>query len=229
MQPPRHRPFPQVNTWIFDLDNTLYSARYNLFELIDRRIAAFVAQALDLDTPAARRVQKDYFRNHGTTLRGLMINHGVDPVEFLEFVHDIDVNRVPPSPLLERALARLDGRKVIFTNGSTRHAENVVARLGVDRHIDGIFDIADAGYLPKPHPGAYATMVARHRIEPRCAVMVEDIARNLEPAAAMGMITVWVRTDSAWAREGSDGDHIDHVIDDLADWLTEVVDNAPAG
>ncbi|MFQ5958758.1 MAG: pyrimidine 5'-nucleotidase [Alphaproteobacteria bacterium] len=221
------RPFPHLDTWIFDLDNTLYPARYNLFELVDRRIAAFIARALDLDLAAARRVQKDYFASYGTTLRGLMLNHGIDPEAFLAFVHDIDVSRVPPSPELDGALARLDGRKLIFTNASTSHAEKVIARLGVAHHIEAIFDITDAGYLPKPHPETYAALLARHRVDPRAAAMVEDIARNLAPAAALGMTTVWVQSDSAWGREGSDGVAIDHVIDDLAEWLSEIVAAAP--
>ncbi|MFQ5785509.1 MAG: pyrimidine 5'-nucleotidase [Alphaproteobacteria bacterium] len=223
----RRRPLPHVETWVFDLDNTLYPARHNLFELIDRRIGEFIAALLDLDRDAARRVQKDYFRRYGTTLRGLMLNHGVNPAAFLDFVHAIDIDRLRPSPRLARALSRLDGRKVIFTNGSTQHAERVTARLGVRRHIDAIFDIVDADYLPKPNLEAYRALLARHRIEPRAAAMVEDIARNLKPAAALGMTTVWVRTDSAWGREGSDGDHIDHVIDDLAEWLDEIVEAAP--
>ncbi len=227
-QPSRDsRKFGHIDTWVFDLDNTLYPARHNLFDLVDQRIGEFIANALDLDLSAARRVQKDYFRAHGTTLSGLMINHNIDPSVFLDYVHDIDVTRLPPSPELDRALARLAGRKVVFTNGSTRHAEQVMARLGIAHHFDGIFDIVEADYVPKPHPGAYAAMVERHRIEPRTAAMVEDMARNLEPASEMGMTTVWVRNDNPWGSEGSDGDYIDHVIDDLAEWLTELVEDSP--
>ena len=226
-QRPLELPFRHVDTWVFDLDNTLYPARYNLFDLIDRKIGDFIAATLRLDAAAARRVQKSYFRRYGTTLRGLMLNHGIDPVAFLDFVHEVDVSRVPPSPGLDRALTRLDGRKLIFTNASTRHAEKVIARLGVSHHFDAIFDIADSGYIAKPQPESYAALVARHAIDPRAAAMIDDIARNLAPAAALGMTTVWVRTDSLWGRDGSDGDHIDIVIDDLADWLAEVVDGAP--
>jgi len=220
---PNRQPFERVETWIFDLDNTLYSARYNLFDLVERRIGAFVAEALDLDADGARRVQKDYFHRFGSTLRGLMVNHGIDPEDFLAYVHDIDVGRVPPNPRLAAALARLPGRKLVFTNGSTAHAERVIARLGVTRHIEGIFDIAAADYVPKPHRSGYETLVAAHGIEPRSAAMVEDIARNLAPAAALGMATVWVRTDSGWGGAGDADDHVDLVIDDLADWLSDLV------
>ncbi len=220
---PNRRPFEQVETWIFDLDNTLYSARYNLFDLVERRIGTFVSEALDLDPGGARRVQKDYFHRFGSTLRGLMVNHGIDPEDFLAYVHDIDVNRVPASPRLDAALARLAGRKLVFTNGSTAHAERVIARLGVARHIEGIFDIAAADYVPKPHRSGYETLIAVHGIEPRSAAMVEDIARNLAPAAELGMATVWVRTGIGWSGEGGADDHIDLVIDDLADWLSDLV------
>ena len=138
------------------------------------------------------------------------------------------LSRVPPSPRLDLALARLDARKVIFTNASARHAEKVIERLGIAHHFDAIFDIAAADFVPKPHPETYLALLARHAIDPRAAVMVEDIARNLEPAAAIGMTTVWLRNDSEWGREGSDGAYIDLAIDDLTGWLTGLVDGAPA-
>ncbi len=224
--PPPERLLGHVDTWVFDLDNTLYPARYNLFDLVDRKIGAFVATALRLDETEARRVQRSYLRDYGTTLRGLMLNHGIDPAAFLDFIHEIDFSQVPPRPKLDRVLGRLDGRKLIFTNASTRHAEKVVERLGVGHHFEAIFDIAATNYTGKPYPESYAAFIARYAVEPRAAAMIEDSARNLEPAAALGMTTVWVRTDSAWGREGSDGDHIDVVIDDVADWLTAIVDGA---
>lgn len=215
--------FTAVETWVFDLDNTIYPARFNLFDQVDLRIGAFIARLLDLDPAAARKVQKRYFRDHGTTLSGLMANHDVDPHEFLGFVHDIDVACIPPNPGLGRDLARLAGRKVIFTNGSTGHAENVLERLGVAEQFCGIFAITDADFIPKPQAAPYEAMIERFRIEPGKAVMVEDLARNLAPAAALGMTTVWVRTDNAWAAEGSADDYVHHVIDDVADWLAGLV------
>ena len=215
--------FSDVETWIFDLDNTLYAPRFNLFDQVDERIGGFIARHLGVDRDAARVIQKAYFREHGTTLRGLMLNHGIDPGEFLSFVHDIDVTPVPPSPRLDAALSRLEGRKLIFTNGSTAHAENVMRRLGVSHHFDDIFDIVAADYLPKPDPVPYAVLVARYGIAPERSVLIEDIARNLEPAAALGMTTVWLRNDSEWGRAGSDGDYVDHVIDDLEAWLEGLV------
>ncbi len=221
--------FDHVETWIFDLDNTLYPARFNLFDQVDVRIGQFIAQVLEIDHDEARRVQKQYFRAHGTTLRGLMDHHGVDPADFLEFVHEIDYHLIPPNAELACALGRLPGRKIIFTNGTTDHADRVMDRLGVAHHIEGVFDIVDADYVPKPEPGPYDTMLSRFGIDPRRAVMVEDIARNLAPAAALGMTTVWVRTTSQWGQQGSGDDYVHHIIDDLADWLIAFVDGAPGG
>lgn len=215
-----------AEAWIFDLDNTLYPAKSNLFAQVDVRIRDYVANHLGIDAAAAYRLQKQYFREHGTTMRGMMHHHGMDPGPFLDYVHDIDVSPVPPSPRLALALERLKGRKLIFTNGSVGHAERVTARLGVGHCFETVFDIVASGYVPKPDPGIYAELVRRHGLRPDRTVMVEDLARNLEPAAAMGMTTVWVRTDCQVGREGSGGDHVHHVIDDLAEWLDAVT--APA-
>ena len=212
----------QAEAWIFDLDNTLYPASCNLFAQVDARIGAFIADRLGIDGDEAYRLQKHYFRTYGTSLRGLMLHHAVEPRAFLDFVHEIDVTPVRPDPMLDGALARLSGRKVIFTNGSVKHAENVMARLGVARHFDAIFDIVAADYFPKPEPFVYDVMVRRHWIDPRRAVMIEDLPKNLAPAHAMGMTTVLVRTDADWAQDGVDGDHIDHVTDHLARWLDGV-------
>jgi len=224
-QQARLRSLDHVTDWVFDLDNTLYPARCNLFAQVDRRIALFIADLLRLDVPAARELQKRYFREHGTTLRGLMTHHGVDPEAFLQFVHEIDVAVVPPSPALDAALARLPGRKFIFTNGSVAHADRVMARLGVAHHFDAVFDIAAAGYLPKPDPASYRSLIQRFAIEPAAAAMIEDLPRNLRPAAALGMTTVLVLTGEEWARTDDAGDHIHHVTDDLVGWLGE---HAPA-
>ena len=211
-----------VSVWIFDLDNTLYPAACNLFAQVDVRINQYVANHLGLSLDEARVLQKQYFRDHGTTLRGMMTVHGVSPEDYLDYVHDIDVSPIPPNAGLDRALARLPGRKIIFTNGSVRHAANVTGRLGVSHHFDDVFDVAAAGYVPKPDPRPYDMLVERHGIQPETAVMVEDIARNLRPAAELGMTTVWIRTASDWGREDAEGDHIHHVADDLVDWLNTV-------
>lgn len=207
------------DVWVFDLDNTLYPAACNLFAQVDVLIGRFVQDLLKVDATEARRLQKQYFREHGTTLSGLMRHHEVDPAAFLDYVHAIDVTPVPPSPALDAVLARLPGRKLIFTNGSVRHAENVMNRLGVAHHFEGVFDIVAAEYRPKPDPQTYRALLRRHGVDPRAAAMFEDLPGNLRPAAALGMTTVLVKTDAEWAQDGAEGDHIHHVTDDLVAWL----------
>ena len=210
----RHR-----ECWIFDLDNTLYSASTNLFAEVDRRITDYIAQFLAIDPVAARNLQKRYFREHGTSLRGLMSLHNMNPGPFLDYVHDIDLSRLKADRRLDQALGRLSGRKIIFTNADLAHARRILARLEVAHHFEAVFDIADADYRPKPEPAVYEQLVRRFEVAPARAVMVEDIAVNLAPAAAMGMATVWVRSAEHWANPGSDSSHVHHVCDDLPAWL----------
>ena len=217
--PPRAADLARVETWIFDLDNTLYPARSRLFDQVDRRIAAYIAEWLGVDRTEARRLQKRYFRDYGTTLRGLMVKHGMAPGPFLEYVHDIDLSPLAPSAALGAALARLPGRKLVFTNADVPYAERVMARLGIERHFSAIYDIAAAGWIPKPFPAAYRRLTTLHAVEPARAVLFEDILRNLEPAAALGMATVWVRNEDAWARSGDARIAPDYVTDDLPAWL----------
>lgn len=208
--------------WVFDLDNTLYCSSYNLFGQIDVRMKTFIAEFLNMEPDEAFKVQKRYFREYGTTLRGLMDRHDLDPADFLNHVHDIDVNVVPPNPVLDAALEALPGRKLIFTNADVNHAERVMERLGVRRHFEAVFDIVACDYVPKPQPGVYHRLVERFDLVPERTVMLEDMARNLIPAADLGMTTVWVRTENDWGQEGSDGDHVHHVTDDLTSWLSEL-------
>lgn len=221
--PGRAQDLDHVDVWIFDLDNTLYPASCDLFEQVRLRIGDFIAERFGIDAEAARALQRKYFQEHGTTLRGLMTVDGVAPGEFLDYVHDIDVTPVPPSPALDESLAALDGRKLIFTNASTAHAERVMERLGVARHFEAIIDIVASDYRPKPDRRAYDRMVAAHGIDPSAAVMVEDMAVNLVPAHAMGMTTVWVRTEHAWTGPKPGETHVDREIDDLSEWLTSIV------
>jgi putative hydrolase of the HAD superfamily len=225
MRPPQ-RHLRDIETWIFDLDNTLYSASLDLFGQIDIRMRDYIADFLGLSPEEAYRVQKHYFRQYGTSLRGLMRQHGMDPRPFLDHVHDIDVSVLPPAPALDAALGALPGRKVIYTNASTRHAERVMARLGVGHHFDAVYDIIEADYEPKPEPRPYADLVRRFGLNPRSAAMVEDVARNLTPAAALGMTTVWVRNDTDHGVAEIDGVPIDHIVDDLVSWLEQVVATA---
>lgn len=184
-----------AETWVFDLDNTLYPASCRLFDQVDRNITHFIMGFLELEWDEAHALQKGYFRHHGATMNGLMTLHGADPREFLDFVHDIDLSPVKANPRMDRALARLPGRKVIFTNGSAAHARRVTEALGIGRRFEAIFDIADAGYRPKPNRAVYDEFVAEHGIDPARAVMVEDMARNLAPARDLGMTCVWAKQE----------------------------------
>ena len=214
-----YAPLFDTETWVFDLDNTLYSVSSNLWSQIDERMKGFIAKFLDLPEDQAYRVQKDYFRRHGTTLRGLMMRHDIDPHVFMDFVHDIDLSSVGPDVALSEALKDLPGRKLVFTNSDLRHAERILEHLGITQHFDAVFDIEDCGFIPKPEPQVYEALLKRHAIMASTSVMVEDMARNLIPAHDLGMATVWLKNDTTWGAQDSDGPHIHHAVDDLAPWL----------
>ncbi len=211
-----------TETWVFDLDNTLYHVSVNLFDQIDRRMCNYVADFLDIPPAEAYKVQKSFFREHGTTLRGMMNCHDMDPGPYLDYVHEIDFSPIKIDEILAKALAALPGRKIVFTNAATKYAGRVLERLGIAHHMDGVFDIADAGYIPKPDPVAYAQIVDKYDIDPAGAVMVEDIARNLMPAAELGMKTVWVQTGLPWAYSEVDKVQPDFTTDNLSAWLSDV-------
>ena len=208
-----------VDDWIFDLDNTLYPASARLFDLIDQRMSAYVARILACDPSEARRIQKQYFRDHGTTLAGLMMHHGVDPDDFLSDVHDVPLERLSRDERLAEALARLPGRKFVFTNGHQPYAERVLKAIGIGDHFHGLIDIQACSFLPKPDAHGYRLLVERFAIDPARAALVEDMAKNLKPAKALGMTTIWLDNGSDHGDHDADPSVIDHVIGDLADWL----------
>ena len=224
-------PFAGVDSWIFDLDNTLYPRRTNLFAQVDTRIRDYVQRLLKVDAAEAHRVQKDYYRRYGTTLRGLMEEHGILPDDFLAYVHDIDHSPVEPDPVLASAMKRLPGRKFIFTNGSRAHAEKVAARLGVTGHFEDIFDIVRSELLPKPARQTYDRFVAATGIVPARAAMFEDLSRNLEVPASLGMKTVLVVPSAGvrevleddWEMEGRDAPYVGYLTDNLGAFLRDVL------
>jgi putative hydrolase of the HAD superfamily len=211
-----------VDAWLFDMDNTLYPARANLFAQIDRQMEIYVGRLLGLDPVAARAVQKRFFHEHGTTLRGLMLSHQVDPYEFLAFVHDIDMSVLDPDPRLRGALLALPGRRLVFTNGDRPYAERVLAAIGIDDCFEAIHDIHAMGHLPKPDPRAYSGLCARHGIDPARALFADDMAHNLAPAKALGMTTLWINNGSERGDHGHHPAFVDHEADELADWLGEI-------
>lgn len=221
--------FADIRDWVFDLDNTLYPRHTNLFAQIDQRMTAFVSDFLSLPKDEARAVQKDFYRRYGTTLRGLMQEHDVDPDAFLQYVHDIDYSWLSPDPALGDEIKALPGRKFIFTNGDRGHAERTARQLGILDHFEDIFDLVAAGLVPKPASETYDKFMGLHRIEANHAVMFEDLARNLEVPKRLGMRTVLIvprnledTFGDVWEHEGRDGEHIDYVTDDLATFLRSV-------
>ena len=212
-----------VESWIFDLDNCLYPPSSDLFGLIDQRMGEYIQRLLGVDPVEARRIQKQHFHEHGTTLAGLMRTHGVDPHEFLEYVHDIDLARIAADPALVAAIERLPGRKFVFTNGDEAYASRVLQRLGLANLFDGMHDIHAMDYLPKPNPEAYAALCSSHAIAPERALFVEDMARNLKPAKAIGMTTVWIDNGSERGSHEADDSYIDYRIDDVGAWLCDIL------
>ncbi|HEX3675183.1 MAG TPA: pyrimidine 5'-nucleotidase [Rhizomicrobium sp.] len=216
--------FSNTRAWVFDLDNTLYPASCDLFAQIDDRMTGYIARLLAVDRDEARRLQKEHYRLHGTTLNGLMKLHGVEPEDYLAYVHDIDLSTVQPDPTLAEALARLPGRRFVFTNGCRHHAERVLARLELSHLFDEIWDIRTIEYRPKPDAHAYRTALARSGVPAAQGAMFDDIARNLVEAHALGWTTVWLRNGSDWSRQGpshpiAEPHHIHYETEDLAQFL----------
>jgi putative hydrolase of the HAD superfamily len=220
------RDFAQVETWVFDLDNTLYPHHLNLWKQVDDRIRQYIADFLKVSHDEAFRVQKDYYKRYGTTMRGLMTEHGLEPDDYLDFVHQIDHSPLEPNPTLGAALEKLTGRKLILTNGTRKHADAVMRRLAIHHHFEGVFDIVAAELEPKPSALTYEKFLAVHGVDPKHAAMFEDLARNLVVPHALGMTTVLVVPERSrevfregWELEGRDAPHVDYVTEDLAGFL----------
>lgn len=222
--------FDHIETWVFDLDNTLYSPHCKLFDQIDVKMGMFIAERLNVDRVEARRIQKDFFFRYGTTLSGLMSEHDVKPEEFLPFVHDIDRSIIPTNKALDAAIAALPGKKYICTNGTVAHAEATLAEIGISAHFEDIYDIKTFGYEPKPAKIAYDAMLEIAGFDPKNAAMFEDIARNLEVPHAMGMTTVLIEAednvDGAMINRLNGDDkgahYVHHTTDNIAQFLSQI-------
>ncbi len=227
---PAPRGFGEIETWVFDLDNTLYPHHLNLWQQVDDRIRSYVADFLKVSKDEAFRVQKDYYKRYGTTMRGMMAEHGMKPDDYLDYVHQIDHSPLTPNPALGAALERLPGRKLILTNGTRKHADTVMKRLAVHEHFEAVFDIVAADLEPKPSARTYERFLERHDVDASKAAMFEDLARNLEAPHALGMTTVLVVPEGTrevfredWELEGRDAPHVDYLTDDLAGFLQTIV------
>jgi putative hydrolase of the HAD superfamily len=207
-----------VGTWIFDLDNTLYPPECEFMALIDARMTAFVMRETGLAHADARMLQRRYLDEHGTTLAGLVAHHGIDPHVFLDEVHDVSLDRLTPDRQLKRALNRLPGRRLVFTNGSAAHAERVLERLGVRALFEAVFHLEAADFTPKPRPAAYRALIEAHGVDPQRSAFFEDSERNLKPAADLGMTTILVGPHA----EGSLAPFVHHRTPKLAPFLVKV-------
>jgi putative hydrolase of the HAD superfamily len=223
------RSFAHVDTWVFDLDNTLYPRHINLWQQVDQRIREYVARFLKLPADEAYAIQKGLYQRYGTTMRGMMTEHGMDAYDYLNYVHDIDHSPLEPDPALGAAIAELPGRKLILTNGTREHADAVLRRLEINPHFEDVFGIVEAEFEPKPSSQTYEKFFAKHAIEPARAAMFEDLARNLEVPHRFGMTTALVIPASggelgqqAWEKEGRDATFVDHVTDDLTGFLVKI-------
>ena len=214
--------FESIKYWIFDLDNTLYSGKTKVFEQVDKKMSKYISEKLNVTIDEAKKIQKNYFHEYNTTLNGMIKNHKIDADEFLEFVHDINIDFLNKDLELSKELEKLEGKKIIFTNGSKKHALNVTQKIGIDHHFDDVFDIVDSDFIPKPAIEPYNKLVKKHNIDPKLCVFVEDIARNLKPAYEIGMKTVWIKNDEPWASKFSDENFINYKIDNLSKFLKKI-------
>ena len=214
-----------IRNWIFDLDNTLYPASARLFDQVDAKMGSFISNRLGVDAAEARRIQKGYFHRHGTTLAGLMADHGVDPHDFLAEVHDIEMDMLEENAPLAAAIARLPGRKIVFTNADTPYAINILGRLGLSDSFEAIHDIHAMNLAPKPQESAYAGLCAAFDLDPHASLFAEDMARNLKPAKAIGMTTLWVDNGSEQTPDETH-EHVDFTTHDITHWLEKILEAA---
>ena len=214
--------FLSIKYWIFDLDNTLYSGNTRVFEQVDKKMTEYISKKLKVEKEEAKKIQKNYFHEYNTTLNGMIKNHKINADEFLEFVHDIDIDFLQKDLKLSEEIEKLGGKKIIFTNGSRKHALNVTKRIGIDQHFDDIFDIVDCNFIPKPSIEPYKKLVEKHKIDPKLCVLVEDIARNLKPAYEMGMKTVWIENEEPWASKFSDSSFVNYRTNNLSEFLKKI-------
>jgi len=212
----------KIKYWIFDLDNTLYSGDTKVFDQVDKKMSKFISEKLKVSIKEAKKIQKNYFHEYNTTLNGMIKNHEIDANEFLEFVHDVNLDFLKPDNLLKQEISSLLGKKFIFTNGSKAHAANVTKRIGIDKLFDGVFDIVESDFIPKPSVEPYKKIIEKYKIEPQYSIFIEDIARNLKPAHELGMKTVWIINDEPWAAEFSNSSFINYKTDKLSKFLKEI-------
>jgi len=214
----------KINTWIFDLDNTLYSADSGIFQQVHKLMGEFISKNLKMDMIEAKKLQSKYYKQHGTTLRGLMDNHGVEPDYFLDEVHKLDYSIVGPNEILNKELEKIQGRKIIYTNANKKHVVDVLERINLTNFFDEIFDIKMANYIPKPEIRPYEQIIDIFNINPSSSAMFDDIAKNLVPAKKVGFTPVWV--DAGYENFSDDiqasKDYLDYSTRNLSSFLKDI-------
>ena len=211
-----------IKNILFDCDGVLYQDLESVFGQVSKKMTEYISNKLNVDLIKAKELQTNYFHKYNTSLNGLMIHHKVKPDEFLEYVHDINLDFMEKDLVLREELIKLDARKFVFTNGSKEHVKNITEHLGIEDLFDGIFDIVDAEFHPKPEAKAFDLMVKKFNIEPKETIYIEDIAKNLSIAKARGSTTVWLMNDEYWGKQESDKDFIDYKIENLSLFLKEI-------
>ena len=212
----------KIKFWLFDLDNTLYSGDTKVFDQVDKKMSKFISEKLKVSLEEAKKIQKNYFHEYNTTLNGMIKNHDIDANEFLEFVHDVDLEFLEKDEPLKKEIEKLKGKKIIFTNGSKAHASNVTSRIGIEQLFDGVFDIVDSDFYPKPSLEPYKKIIENYKIVPEYCIFFEDIARNLKPAYELGMKTVWIENNEPWAAKYSDEEFVNYKTGSLTKFLKEI-------
>ena len=215
----------KIKFWLFDLDNTLYSGDTKVFDQVDKKMSKFISEKLKVSLKEAKKIQKNYFHEYNTTLNGMIKNHDINANEFLEFVHDVDLEFLKKNEPLKTEIEKLKGKKIIFTNGSKAHASNVTSRIGIEQLFDGVFDIVDSDFYPKPSIEPYKKIIENYKIEPEYCIFFEDIARNLKPAYELGMKTVWIENNEPWAAKFSNEEFVNYKTVSLTKFLKEINDN----
>jgi len=212
----------KINSWIFDLDNTLYHPSLKIFEEIDSRMQKFISLRLGISLKKAWMLQKEYFRKYGATLKGLMKFHQIDPKQFLDYVQKIDLEKIKVNPELKSALAKLNGTKIVYTNSTKNYANRILKRLGLKKSFDGIFDIIDANYIPKPSDRSYKMLLKNFNLIPEESIIFEDLPQNLVPASKLGMKTVWVKNEETQNLRNNYALSINFTTKNLTKWIQKL-------
>ena len=214
--------FKNIKNFIFDCDGVLYSDLKKVFGQVSKKMTEYIAKKLNLNLKKAKELQTNYFHKYNTSLNGLMVHHKINPNEFLKYVHDINLDFLEKDLVLRKELLKLEAKKIVFTNGSNDHVANITKHLGIDDLFDGVFDIVDCNFIPKPAIESYKKLSKKFNINPNETLFIEDIAKNLEPAKKLGMKTVWLINNEYWGKKDSDKDFIDLKIKNLSSFLKEI-------